>query len=74
VDQPTPTPSPPSLLADGLNTLRAILVALAFLAGIYLAVVGQWFAASVMAVGVVAHGLMWVYLHRLRSRPSPPQG
>lgn len=70
MDQMTPTP--PSMLLDGLNTLRAVLVALAVVAGIYLAIVGQWLAASVMAVAVVAHGLMWVYLYRLKQRETPP--
>lgn len=67
-----PTPTPPSMLLDGLNTLRAILVALAVVAGIYLVVVGQWLAASVMAVAVVAHGLMWVYIYRQKQRAVPP--
>lgn len=57
---------------NGLNTLRAVLVALAFLASIYLAFNGQWLATSVLAVGIVAHGLMWLYLWRQKQREQGP--
>ncbi len=55
-------------MENGLNTLRAILVGLAFLAAIYLAVNGQWLATSVLAAGIVAHGAMWIYLFRRRDQ------
>jgi Flp pilus assembly protein TadB len=53
---------------DALNTLRAILVAFATVAAILLGVRGEWTPALVMTAGIVAHGLLWVHLHRQRAR------
>lgn len=70
MDQPS-APTPPAMLLDGLNTLRAILVAMAFFASIYLAFNGQWLATLVLSIGIVAHGLMWVFLLRQQRRQPP---
>ena len=53
---------------DALNTLRAVLVAFATIAAILLAFGGQWVPAAVMGAGIVAHGLLWLYLLRQRRR------
>jgi hypothetical protein len=53
---------------DALNTLRAILVAFAAVAAILLGVRGEWTPALVLTAGIVAHGLLWVYLFRQRRR------
>jgi Flp pilus assembly protein TadB len=55
---------------DALNTLRAILVAFAVVAAILLGVRGEWTPAIVLSAGIVAHGLLWVYLWRQRRRDS----
>jgi len=55
---------------DALNTLRAILVAFAAVAAVLLGVRGEWTPALVLAVGIVAHGLLWVHLWRQRRRDS----
>ncbi len=55
---------------DALNTLRAILVAFAAVAAILLGVRGEWTPALVLAAGITAHGLLWVYLFRQRRRDS----
>jgi hypothetical protein len=51
---------------DALNTLRAILVAFAAIAAVLLGVRGEWTPALVLTAGIVAHGLLWVYLFRQR--------
>jgi CHASE2 domain-containing sensor protein len=51
---------------DALNTLRAVLVATAFVAAILLAVRGQWFPAGVMAAGILAHFGLWAHLWKQR--------
>jgi Flp pilus assembly protein TadB len=53
---------------DALNTLRAILVAFAIIAAVLLGIRGEWTPALVLTAGVVAHGLLWVYLWRQRVR------
>jgi len=53
---------------DALNTLRAILVAFAAVAAVLLGVRGEWTPALVLTAGIVAHGLLWVYLYRQRQR------
>ena len=55
---------------DALNTLRAILVAFAAVAAVLLGLRGEWTPALVLTVGIVAHGLLWVYLWRQRRRDS----
>lgn len=63
------------MLENGLNTLRAVLVGLAAVAAIILAVNGAWLATGVLSVGIVAHGLLWLYLWRTadeRSEPGSP--
>ena len=55
---------------DALNTLRAILVAFAAVAAVLLGVRGEWAPAIVLFVGIVAHGLLWMYLWRQRRRDS----
>jgi CHASE2 domain-containing sensor protein len=51
---------------DALNTLRAVLVATAFVAAVLLAVRGQWFPAAVMGAGILAHFGLWGYLWKQR--------
>jgi Flp pilus assembly protein TadB len=53
---------------DALNTLRAILVAFAAVAAVLLGVRGEWTPALVLTAGIVAHGLLWLYLWRQRAR------
>ena len=55
---------------DALNTLRAILVTFAAVAAVLLGVRGEWAPAIVLSVGIVAHGLLWMYLWRQRRRDS----
>lgn len=47
-----------------LNMLRGLLVAGAALAAVIAAVLGQWAAALILTAGIVAHGALWVRLHR----------
>lgn len=51
---------------DALNTLRAILVAVAFVAAVLLAARGEWFPAAVMGAGILAHFGLWGYLWKQR--------
>jgi len=53
---------------DALNTLRAILVAFTTVAAILLGVRGEWTPALVLTAGIVAHGVLWLYLWRQRVR------
>jgi hypothetical protein len=61
------------VLDNGLNTLRAVLVGLAVVAALILAFNGAWLATGVLSVGIVAHGLMWLYLWRQSDRTEPTQ-
>jgi hypothetical protein len=47
---------------DALNTLRAVLVGLAFIAAVILGFDGQWVPAAVMFAGIAAHFGLWWYL------------
>jgi uncharacterized membrane protein len=53
---------------DALNTLRAVLVACAFVAAVLLAVQGSWTPAIVMFVGIAAHLWLFAYLRAERRR------
>ena len=54
---------------QSVNTMRAVLVAGAVLAAVVAAILGLWPVVAIMLAAVVAHGLMWVYLHRLDRPP-----
>lgn len=51
-----------------MNTLRIVLVGLTAIAAVVSAVFGLWAVAGWLTVGVVAHGALWVHLHRQRER------
>jgi hypothetical protein len=53
-----------------INMLRGLLVAGAVLAVIVAAAYQQWAAVGILTLGIVAHALLWVHLHR---HPSPPE-
>lgn len=53
---------------DALNTLRAVLVGIAFVAALLLAFDGQWVPATVMGVGIAAHFGLWAWLRNQRRR------
>lgn len=53
---------------DALNILRAVLVACAFVAAVLLGFRGQWFPAGVLFLGIAAHLLLFVWLHRQKTR------
>ena len=55
-----------------INMLRGVLVAGAVLAAVVAAAYQQWAAVAIMVVGIVAHALLWVHLHRGASPPGPP--
>jgi CHASE2 domain-containing sensor protein len=55
---------------DALNTLRAVLVGLAFIAAVILSFDGQWIPAAVMFVGIAAHFGLWGYLRAQKRRES----
>jgi hypothetical protein len=55
---------------DALNTLRAVLVAGTFLLTILLAVDGQWLPTAILSVGILAHLVLWVHLHRVKQRTA----
>jgi hypothetical protein len=55
---------------DALNTLRAVLVGLAFIAAVILSFDGQWAPAAVMFVGIAAHFGLWVWLRAQKRRES----
>lgn len=57
---------------DAINTLRALLVAGAVLAAIVAAVAGRWETVGILAIALVAHGLMWRHQYRVRERSSKP--
>jgi hypothetical protein len=49
--------------------MRAVLVAGAVLAAVVAAIFQLWPVVAIMLAAIVAHGLMWVYLHRLDRPP-----
>lgn len=53
---------------DAINTLRALLVAGAVLAAVVATVAGRWSTVGILAVALVAHGLMWRHQYRVRQR------
>jgi len=53
---------------DALNTLRAVLVAIAAIAATLLAFQGQWFPAAVLGAGIAAHLALFAYLRADRRR------
>ena len=59
---------------DAINTMRAILVGGAVLAGVVAAVFGYWLVVGLLAVGVAFHGLLWLHLHRRRAAVPPILG
>jgi uncharacterized membrane protein YhhN len=48
--------------------LRAVLVAGAVIAALFAATAGQWLVVAILAVGVVGHALLWMYLYRSREQ------
>lgn len=57
---------------DALNTLRAILVGVAFIAAVLLAFDGQWVPAAVLGVGIAAHFGLWAWLRAEKRRAADP--
>jgi hypothetical protein len=57
---------------DALNTLRAVLVGLAFVAALILAFDGRWVPAAVLGVGIAAHFGLWAYLRAEKRRTPHP--
>jgi CHASE2 domain-containing sensor protein len=57
---------------DALNTLRAILVGIAFIAAVLLAFDGQWVPAAVLGVGIAAHFGLWAWLRAEKRRAADP--
>ena len=59
-----------------INMFRAFLVAGAVLAIIIAAAYQQWAAVAILSVGVAAHALLWMRLHRDRAKTpdAPPPG
>jgi CHASE2 domain-containing sensor protein len=55
---------------DALNTLRAVLVGLSFIAAVILAFDGQWIPAAVLFVGILAHFGLWGYLRAQKRRDA----
>lgn len=57
-----------------LNMLRGLLVAGAALAAVIAAVLGQWAAALILTAAIIAHGALWVRLHREKAAASAAGG
>jgi CHASE2 domain-containing sensor protein len=55
---------------DALNTLRAVLVGLAFIAAVILSFDGQWIPAAVMFLGIAAHFGLWWHLRAQKRRDA----
>jgi len=55
---------------DSINTLRAVLVGGAVVAGIGAFLTGEVLAGLVMVVAVAAHGWLWWFLHQRRRQPA----
>lgn len=56
---------------EQVNAMRAVLVAGALVAAVICAAFGIWSAALVLLVGVIAHGMLWVHLHRSSATSVP---
>lgn len=54
--------------------LRGLLVAGAALAVVVAVVQGQWAAAAILTVGILAHGGLWVWLHRNKAATDATAG
>lgn len=57
-----------------INLLRAILVGGAALAALIAAVYGRWTVVVILLLAIVAHGFLWIYLHRQAAPPSDALG
>ncbi len=59
---------------DALNTLRAVLVGVSFIAAMLLVFDGQWVPAAVLGAGILAHFGLWSYLRaeKRRAREADP--
>jgi hypothetical protein len=59
---------------DALNTLRAVLVGVSFIAAMLLTFDGQWVPAAVLGAGILAHFGLWGYLRaeKRRAREADP--
>ncbi len=57
-----------------LNGVRVALVAAAALAAVVAFVIGQTWVGLVLLIGIIGHGLGWVYLYRQRSAKPPSPG
>jgi hypothetical protein len=55
---------------DALNSLRAVLVACAFVAAVLLGSRGQWFPAGVLFLGIGAHLALFVWLRKQKARET----
>jgi hypothetical protein len=55
-----------------LNGVRTALVVGAALAALVAALLGLWVVTAVLAVGIVAHGALWVWLYRSATRGDDP--
>jgi CHASE2 domain-containing sensor protein len=55
---------------DALNTLRAILVGISFIAALLLAFSGQWIPAAVLGAGIAAHFGLWAWLRAEKRRDA----
>lgn len=55
---------------DALNTMRAILVGVAFIAALMLAFSGQWVPAAVLGLGIAAHFGLWAWLRADKRRDA----
>ena len=53
-----------------LNGVRTALVIAAGVAALLAAALGQWIVTLVLLIGVVIHGLGWLYLYRQSTRPD----
>jgi hypothetical protein len=53
-----------------LNGVRVVLVATASLAAVVAFFIGQVMVGILLLIGIIAHGLGWLYLYRQRSGRS----
>lgn len=54
-----------------INMLRGLLVAGAAFAALVAAIYQQWSAVLILLVGIAAHGVLWLHLHRSREATPP---